>query len=318
VLARVVRSGLEESVHLGHVAACDASGRVVASAGNPARIVFARSSLKPLQAAVSMAMWGDPLDDADVAIMCGSHNGEPVHVDAVRRLLRRTILEESALRCPPAWPWHVEDAHMYEAPRSILHNCSGKHAGMLIASFGNGWDVENYLDPEHPLQQRIREWGGPVMGVAEPAIGVDGCGAPVFAVPLHAMATLFARLVTADGPDLISAGMRRAVEAMRAEPYLVAGRNRIDTALMQQIDTLVVKSGAEGLVCAGIIERGLGVAVRIDDGSARATGPALIRALHLLEVVGSEQVEALEGLARPPVLGGSRPVGALTSTFSFD
>jgi len=318
VLARVVRSGLEESIHLGHVAVCDATGRLVASAGNPARVVFGRSSLKPLQATVSMAMWGDPLDDTDVAIMCGSHNGEPVHVDAVRRLLRRTALEESALRCPPAWPWHVEDAHMYEAPRPVLHNCSGKHAGMLIASFRNGWDVENYLDSEHPLQRRIREWGGRAMGVTDPAIGVDGCGAPVFAVPLHAMATLYARLVTADGVDLMSAGMRRAVEAMRREPYLLAGRDRIDTALMQRVDTLVVKSGAEGLVCAGILDRGLGVAVRIDDGSARATGPALIRALHLLEVVGNEEVEALEGFARPAVLGGGRPVGALTSAFAFD
>jgi L-asparaginase II len=132
------------------------------------------------------------------------------------------------------------------------------------------------------------------------------------------MAMLFACLASEDSPDPLRANLRRVREAMRREPYLVAGADRIDTALMRGVDTLVVKSGAEGLVCAGILDRGLGVAVRIDDGSARATGPALIRALHLLEVVGNEQVEALERFARPPVLGGGRPVGALTSTFVFE
>jgi L-asparaginase II len=209
----------------------------------------------------------------------------------------------------------VEDAKAFERPLPVLHNCSGKHAGMLTACASSGWDVRTYLDPVHPLQRAVHEAFVETAGVRDPVVGVDGCGAPVFSGPLSAMATLFARLVTAGGGDALSEGMRKAVEAMRREPYLVAGRDRIDTALMQEVDTLVVKIGAEGLVCVGVLDRGIGVAVRVDDGSPRAADPATVRALHLLEVVGNEQVEALEAFARPPVMGGGRPVGRVTSDF---
>jgi len=315
VLARVVRSGVEESVHLGHVAVCDADGRLVAHAGDAGRVVFARSSLKPLQAAVSVEAWGGSLDHDGIAVMCASHNGEPVHVDAVRSVLSRADLDEKALRCPPAWPWWHRDAVGLDRPRPVLHNCSGKHAGMLLASAGNGWDIEGYLDPAHPLQERIRAAVARMAGLSSLRMGIDGCGAPVYALPLSSMATLFARLVSAHGP--LGDGAHLAVDAMRRKPYLVAGRDRVDTTVMQVADGLVVKSGAEGLICAVHVERGIGVAVRIDDGAARGAGPALVRTLELLEVVGTGEIEKLESIARPPILGGERPVGAVTSDFTL-
>ena len=188
---------------------------------------------------------------------------------------------------------------------------------MLAASAALGWNTERYLDPTHPLQERIRVAVERITGRSSLDLGVDGCGAPVYSLPLHATATMFARFVSARGSELVGEEIHVAVDAMRRKPYLVAGRNRVDTALMENLPGLVVKSGAEGLICAAIPEHGLGVAVRIDDGASRAAGPALVRTLRFLEIVRDSEVERIEAIARPPVLGGDRPVGALTSDFSL-
>ena len=138
-LVRIVRSGLEESVHHGHVAVCDVDGRILAAVGDPRRRVFARSSMKPLQAAVSLRRIDDPIAEDLVAIACASHNGEPDHVRAVRRLLRAGGLTEAAIRCPPALPSRGEDARRVGRPRRVFHNCSGKHAAMVVAAEAGGW-----------------------------------------------------------------------------------------------------------------------------------------------------------------------------------
>jgi L-asparaginase II len=318
VLARVIRSGVEESVHLGHVAVCDTSGRLIASAGDPGRILFARSSMKPLQAAVSLSLIDDELRDDEVAVMCGSHTGEPVHVDTVLRLLSRADLGLDALRCPPAWPQSYEDARSYEEPRRELHNCSGKHAGMLLASRRAGLPIDTYLEPDHPLQRAVTGAVARVTGAEPVAVGVDGCGVPVHAVPLRAMATLFARIVDPDADEPLAPHLTRAVTAMRAAPYLVGGRGILDTSLTERVENVIAKRGAEALQCVGVMGRGIGVAVRVDDGSTRAAGPSTLRALEVLEVVGSEQLDALAPFARPPVFGGGRSVGALTSDFTLN
>ena len=150
----------------------------------------------------------------------------------------------------------------------------------------------------------------------DPIIGVDGCGAPVFGLPLSAMATLFARLAQPRrlGPSRAGTAAR-AVAAMRAEPYLVAGTGRTDTLLMSEVPGVVSKAGAEALHCAALLDEGIGVAVRIDDGGERASGPALIRALALLGAVSDDRLERLARVARPPVLGGGRPVGEVVADF---
>ena len=152
-LVRVVRSGLVESVHLGHVVVCDPEGRVLAALGDPDRLVFSRSSMKPLQAAVSLRRIAEPLPDDLVAIMCASHNGEPVHVRVVRRLLRAGGLSERDLGCPPDLPIEAQARRAAAGPRRITHNCSGKHAGMLLACERSGADLGSYLEPSHPLQR---------------------------------------------------------------------------------------------------------------------------------------------------------------------
>jgi L-asparaginase II len=309
-LVRVVRSGFEESIHLGHVVVCDADGRLVASAGDPDGLVFARSSLKPLQAAVSLRRIRAELPDDLVAVMCASHNAEPEHVRAVRRLLRAGGAAESRLRCPPDLPSRREDAARVTGPRRVFHNCSGKHAGMLSACVGAGWPVETYVEPSHPLQ---REVAGAVRRVAagRPRVGVDGCGVPVFGVALSAMATLFARLARPERLGVLGPFADRAVRAMRDYPFLVAGTRRTDTILMGVAPDVVAKGGAEALHCAAVLGPGLGVAVKVADGGDRATGPVLVRTLELLGALTREQVEALAGVAHRPVLGGGRPVGEL-------
>jgi L-asparaginase II len=322
VLARVIRSGFEESVHLGHVAVCDADGRLLARAGDPERPVFARSSMKPLQAAVSLAAVGADAwagtPDPDVSVMCASHNGEPIHVEAVQRVLDRAGLGVDALRCPPGWP--IDPVAMGSAGerRRELHNCSGKHAGMLWASAASGWELETYRSPDHPLQRAVLGSVTDAIGARPLAVGTDGCGVPVHGMPLRAMATLFARLARPERLGRLEEAARRAVGAMTAAPYLVAGRGRIDTAVMEAAPGIVVKSGAEGLLCAALIERGVGVAVKAEDGSWRATDPAAVRTLHLLDAIDDAQVDRLAGFARPPVLGGGEPVGEIVTDLTLD
>ena len=312
-IVQVLRSGFLESVHLGSVAVTDTDGTLVASAGDPDRIAYARSAMKPLQATVSLSFIEDPLPAEEVAIMCASHNGEPVHLEAVASLLARAELDYSALRCPAAWPLDEESARSASGRRPELHNCSGKHAGMLLASVRAGFPTESYREPDHPLQQAVLSAVSAAAGAPEEplAIGVDGCGVPVHALPLHAMATLYARLASGGLPksDL-------AVAAMRSAPYLVAGRDRVCTAVMEVAD-VIVKVGAEGLVCAGLPREGLGVAIKIEDGNPRALDPAIIQALRLLGAVSDDE-PVLERFARPPVLGGGEPVGNLVPVFELE
>lgn len=313
-LVRVVRSGVQESVHLGHVAVCDADGRLLASLGDPGRRAFARSCLKPLQAAVSLRHVEADLPDELVAVMCGSHNGEPSHVKAVRRLLRIAGASESELRCPPAFPAMMSVALEAGRSRRVYHNCSGKHAGMLAACVGAGWPRETYLEPSSPLQRSILRAVRRATAVERPEIGVDGCGAPIFAVPLVAMASLFAGLVRPERLGSLAPAASRAIRAMRTYPFLVAGTGRIDTELMSAVPGVVSKVGAEGLLCASLVDRGVGVAVKIEDGGDRAAGPALLRTLRLLDAITDEQTAELRS-SQPPVLGGGRPVGELVADF---
>jgi L-asparaginase II len=316
-LVRVVRDGLRESEHEIHVAVADERGRLVAHAGDPGRKIFARSSMKPVQAAVGLSLVEHPMTDRHVALMCASHNGENVHVRVVRSLLRTADLDESALGNTPGWPLDAEAATHVRGPSRIRHNCSGKHAGMVVATASAGWRVDTYLRPSHPLQKRIHHAVRAASGVDDVKVGVDGCGAPVFGMPLVAMATVFARLARPERLGHLEPETSRATAAMRAEPYLVAGRKREDTAIMRVTPNLVVKSGAEALICAADLESGLGIAVKVADGGGRAAPPALLRALALLGVVSASQLGALDRFARPWVTGGGRRVGRIQTELAL-
>ena len=304
-------------MHAIDVAVVDSDGTLVAFAGDPQRPLFARSSMKPLQASVSLSCAAFDFTEPEIAVMCASHNAEPVHVETVRSLLSRAGVPQEALLCPAVRPWDEETAATDPEKRPINSDCSGKHGGMLAACGSQGWPLESYRDPAHPLQSAIRRTVLAVTGREDVRVGVDGCGVPVHGMALASVATIYAQLAAPDRWGAVEPHVRRAVGAMRAEPYLVAGRNRTDTALMEADHGLIAKGGAEGLMCAAVLDRGMGVAVKVRDGAHRAAGPALIRVLRLLDDLREDQVERIREFARPPVLGGGRPVGEVVADFAL-
>jgi L-asparaginase II len=304
-LVRVVRNGLVESIHYGDVAVCDARGRLLASAGDPDRPLFGRSCEKPVQGAVSIDAIDEPaLTDDEVAVLCGSHNGEDVHLRAVRKLLRRGPVAASALQNPRD--------RLTGGKRSRLHdNCSGKHAAMLVASRRNGWDLERYRRRTHPLQRRVARVVAVATGVDHPRIGVDGCGLPVHGVPLRAMATMYARLTDPERLGRLASAADRAVGGMLASPYLVGGGKRLDTDVMSATGDVLVKEGAEGLICAAVLPQGMGVAMKTADGSWRRPGVAFVDVLRQLEAVDAGALDRLGRHAEMPVLGGDEVQGTV-------
>jgi L-asparaginase II len=304
-LVEVVRSGEVESVHRGSLVVLGADGGVLLRLGVPDQACFPRSSNKPLQA-VGMLRCGLDLDGPDLALAAASHSGEPVHVNRVRGLLSSRGLPESALGCPPDYPLSEQAritliAHGGGRGR-IFMNCSGKHTAMLLTCQAAGWPTAGYLDPKHPLQQALREAMTGLAAEPVAAVGVDGCGAPLFGHSLTAMAGAFARLVRAEPgtPE------RRVADAMRAHPELVAGTDREDTVAMRAVPGLLLKGGAEG-VHVGALEDGCAFAMKIDDGAQRARPPVIAAVLHRLGL----DTAVLADLAEPPVDGGGQRVGAI-------
>jgi L-asparaginase II len=315
-----MRSGVEEAVHLGSVAVVDPQGRLVAWAGDPDQVAFTRSCSKPLQATASLSLIGEEEDltDPEVAVMCGSHNGEERHLGAVRSILHRAGLGTDALLCPPSTPLGSSAAMMVTERRPEYHNCSGKHAGMLLACVRAGLDPKSYLEPDHPVQTTVLDVLSRASGVEPVAVGVDGCGVPVHAYQLISLALMFAALTDPARLGAFEGAARRAVASMLSEPYFVAGQGTVDTEVMTAIPGVAVKGGAEGLMSAAVTDRGLGVAVKIADGAGRATGPALIRVLELMGVLNERGTKALAHRARPAVKGGGRPVGELLAEFELE
>jgi L-asparaginase II len=307
-VARVIRSGFVEGWHRGSVVVLDPAGSVVAATGDVSGPLFPRSCNKPMQALGMLGAGLDLADPADLALVCASHSGEPFHVDRVRALLARGGFGEDDLACPPDLPLDegARSAHLRAGgvAARVLMNCSGKHAGMLLTCRAAGWPVAGYTAGDHPLQRAVR--AAVERACAEPvaAAGVDGCGAPVLAVSLAGLAAAFLRLVSA-GPGTPA---RRVADAMRAHPLLVSGTGREDARLMTAVPGALSKVGAEGVHALAVPGVGA-VALKIDDGAARARLPVLVRALGLLGVRGTE----LDELAASPLLGGGRVVGRVVA-----
>jgi L-asparaginase II len=294
-LVDVVRSGVVESVHSGHVVILD--GNDVIELGHPGQPLFPRSSNKPLQA-TGMRRRGLDVPPPQLALGAASHSGEPQHVEGVAAMLAAGGFTEDDLGCPPAWP--MEDAARTAAvePRRLTMNCSGKHAAMLRTCRANDWPSKGYLAPDHPLQVALRGTVEDLAGEPVAAVGVDGCGAPLFALSLVGLARAFRRIATApDGPE------RDVADAMRAHPELVGGTGRAASRLMTDIPGLIAKDGAEG-VFAAALPSGAAVAVKIDDGAQRAAERAVVAALAAIGALDPELVTA-------PVLGGGEPVGTI-------
>jgi len=309
-LVRIYRSGFHEGSHYGSVVITDPDGTVLHSRGDARAPVFPRSSAKPFQS-IAMLESGADLTGADLALASASHSGEPMHVERALAILGRAGLTEDDLGCPTALP--LNDAAklaVLEAggePRRIYMNCSGKHSGMLTACVGKSWSTGDYLSTDHPLQVQVADVVTRLTGEAPSAVGIDGCGAPLFAVPLVALAVGFGRVNAAS----LGTPERQVADAMRAHPEMVGGTGREDTRLMQSFPGLLVKGGAEGVHCAALPD-GRCVAVKITDGGDRARMPVLIGALRWLGVVPETPAASalLDELGVGVVLGGGAPVGA--------
>jgi L-asparaginase II len=307
VLVTMERSGQVESSHRGAVVVLDAYGREVASAGTVDLPIFPRSANKPLQA-VGMLRAGLPVAGEQLAMVTASHSGEAGHVRRVLELLAGGGFGEHDLRCPPALPLGVAAQRDVLAAgggeRRAAMNCSGKHAGMLRACRISGWPAEAYLDPGNPVQQSIRETVAELTDHELVAPAVDGCGAPLWAVPLRGLAVAFQRLVQAG----VGTPERTVADVMRRHPWLIGGTDRDVTRLIAGIPGLLVKDGAEGVLVAA--QPGVGaVALKIADGSPRARTPLLVAGLRRLGLAG----RVLDDLAETAVLGGGKPLGALHS-----
>lgn len=296
-LVTVIRGPVVESVHMGHVAVVDHTGHVLYRAGNPDTVTYMRSAAKPIQVLpviLSGAADTYAFTDTELAVMCASHYAEPHHLEAVRSILNRIGLTEDHLLCGPAQSLNPDVARRqawdHQEKKPIFNDCSGKHAGMLSVCVHMGWPLDTYTDPDHPLQQDIRQRMADVCGLdpLEIQTGVDGCSVPVFAMPLSAMARSFSKLAN---PELVDNPVRGALHriryAMWGSPEMLAGTGGFCSALNRGgCGTVIGKLGAEGLYCIGVAGKDMGIALKIQDGSFRAVWPSAVRLLDQLGITG--------------------------------
>ncbi|SNR48362.1 asparaginase [Blastococcus mobilis] len=312
VLVEVWRSGFLESAHRGSFVVLDASGAVAFAEGAVDRPILPRSSNKPVQATAMLAAGWTPRSARELAIAAGSHNGEDGHRELADAMLAAVGLGPDDLGCPPALPMHDQTRAAWvveeRSADRLAMNCSGKHAAMLSACVAAGWPTAGYLERDHPLQQAIEARLAEAAGEPVTAVVVDGCGAPQHALSVTGLARGVLSLVQA------AEGTReRAVaDAMRAEPWFVAGTGREDTELMQSLPGLLVKGGADGVHVAALPGRGA-VALKLDDGGDRGRTPALAAGLLRLGV----PAEALSRWLLTPVSGGGGVVGEVRAAPSL-
>jgi L-asparaginase II len=284
IVVEVSRGDVVEARHVVHAVAFS-DGRLVASAGDPQHIAYFRSSAKPLQALPAVVVRPD-LDDAEVAIACASHLHRPDQLEPVRRLLAKASAAEDDLECGAE-------------PTALAHNCSGKHAAMLLLCKERGWPTAGYRLAEHPCQREMLEVIADATGLDPTALpaAIDGCGVPTYAMTLERMARAFSRLEELEGG-------RRVAGAMRAYPELIRGDGSPDTELMRLGDGWVAKVGAEGLLCAE--REGLGIALKTEDGTQRPLGLALAAFLGSLGLDAGHLVSAPVTNSRGEVVGELR------------
>ena len=303
ILIDVVRNGFVESVHRGRMVVTSPDGHIEASVGDVTAPFYPRSANKPMQA-LAMLRSGLDVQGALLALCAASHSGEDFHLVGVREILAGAGLGVDALQNTPDYPvdetardaW-IRSGHGKE---SLSQNCSGKHAGMLRTCVRAGWSTEDHLDPTHPLQVEVAATVAELAGEAS-SLGIDGCGAPLFAMPLQGLAHAFGRFAGAGGGDL-----KLIADACRHHPEYVSGTGREELSLHRAVPGLMVKGGAEGCVALGLAD-GRGMAIKVDDGNPRGV---YALASAVLKHLGHAH-PLLDALSTPPVLGHGQPVGVI-------
>jgi L-asparaginase II len=311
-LVEVWRGSIVESRHRGHVVAIDSDGKIVARLGEPEAVTYLRSSGKPFQAIPLVASGAADrfgFTPREIAIACGSHSGGPIHEETVAGMLEKIRLDETALKCGTHEPFSPEATaelrRRGEKPRVLQNNCSGKHAGMLALALHLDAPTETYDHPDNPVQQSILRAVAQFSGVPASEIveGTDGCGVPVFGLSIRAMALMYARLVAppADFDARTRDAAARIVAAMTSAPEMVGGtRERLDTEMMRVTrGAIISKIGAEGVYTVGVLPceqfpRGLGLALKIEDGEDRRARPTVV--IESLRQLGALDADALEKL----------------------
>jgi L-asparaginase II len=313
---RAVRGEIVESEHRVHAVVADERGDLLVwgVSGYPTTLRSAAKLFQALPLVEDGVADALPLSPAELALCCASHNSESRHVEGARAILARAGLDETALACGPHRPLDEESARAMDAegtaPTPIHNNCSGKHAGMLALAVHHGWSPAGYHLPDHPVQLRMLEevarWSG--VPSAEIPRGVDGCGIPCYALALGVMARAFRRFGTTAEP-----GPTRLLDAIGAAPGMIAGERRLCSTLAEATEgRIVAKVGAEGVYGAIVRDRGLGIAIKVEDGARRAVEPALLAVLHAIEALTPEESDRL-GAFVAPVIRNTRDevVGAL-------
>ncbi|MEP7212630.1 MAG: asparaginase [Acidobacteriota bacterium] len=310
ILAEVVRGGIVESVHRGHICVADGDGSRVVSIGDPETVTFLRSASKPFQAMpflTSGAAEAFGFTDDEVALACASHSGEKIHVDGVRRMLEKIGCSVDDLRCGVHMPFYQKETERMiregESPTQLHNNCSGKHAAMLGLAKHIGADVSSYESVANPVQEEIKNSVAAFaeMPADEISIGIDGCAAPNFALPISAMAKCFANLISRNKFDAqTQAASHRIVSAMAKFPHLIGGTDRLDTILMEAArGKIISKVGADGVWLCGVLPSekyptGLGVALKIEDGDDFLSRPVVaVEILRELEILAANDLVEL-------------------------
>ena len=317
-LAVVERSGFIESRHAGIAIVLAPDGTIAEKRGDPSALILPRSSLKPLQALACVSA-GAQLDGERLALSTASHSGTDRHVAVVREILAAARVGEDALGCPPAWPGDTaardELVRELRQPERVRMNCSGKHATMLLTCVVNGWDIDGYLDPEHPLQAHIRDVIERLIGEKASATAIDGCGAPVYAVTLFGLARAIHRIGNSSptSPFALHRSAGTLVEAVRANPWAIDGPGRPDTIVIERLGVFA-KGGAEGVMVM-VAPDGTTVALKMLDGSGRAATAVALRLLERHGALGSADVAETMSKLPLAVTGGGKDVGAIRPAF---
>jgi L-asparaginase II len=305
----VSRGSVIESRHRVHAAVWDATGGLSGAARDPFTVTPWRSCAKPFQVMPFLEtggfdelVWGDD----ELALACASHGGEPEHLDIAGRMLSAIGLEEGDLACGPHEPMSRRGVRLMReagtSPTRLHNNCSGKHAAMLGRAHVSGWPITGYEREGHGVQQSALESVARWTGVPADRIerGIDGCGVVVFSLPLAHMARAYAMLAaTATRGDEISARIARAI---RTRPLLFGGADRFDSLVVEEsAGRVITKVGAEGVHSIAVLDRGTGVAVKVEDGATRAQYPAVLRVLQLLDALPDPLPPRLQEFARVKV-----------------
>ncbi len=311
-LATVERNGWVESRHAGAAVVVNADGTVLTELGDSRASIFPRSTLKPFQTLATMRS-GVPLRGAHVALASASHVGSFEHQKTALEMLHLANLDESALQCPTAWPKHAETrlemSRTTGEPNRLAFNCSGKHAGFLMACVENDWPTENYLDPKHPLQQAVLETIEEFTESSIANVAVDGCGAPVPAIELLGLARATSKLAAAPSNKHADARAATIATAMLDYPWAVQGHGEENTIVMEELE-VIAKLGAEGVLILGA-PNGTACAIKMLDGNGRAATLVGLTLLANAGAITTEQLQDVLPKVVPPVLGGGQPNGKI-------